>query len=123
MVDELAKIPVASSHTPGDNQAKVFRDWKWTFPEAAKPKAPSQPTLDADHKKQRQSAVPSVTAKQLIELVSKLANDEISKLGVSLLKRCKLMKDQAAPSSSTTKKKDHPNNDLAHDLLSQALRH
>ena len=67
MVNQLVKIPLASSPTLGD-KAKVFRDRKLTFSGAAKPKAPSQPTLDAGHKKLRQSAAPSVTAMQVIEL-------------------------------------------------------
>ena len=69
MVNELAKIPLASSPTPWDIKAKVFRDQKQTFSGAAIPKAPSQPALDADHKKLRQTPAPNVTAKQIIDLV------------------------------------------------------
>ena len=156
MVNQLVKIPLASSPTLGD-KAKVFRDRKWTFSEAAKPKAPTQPTLDAGHKKLRQSAAPSVTAKQVIELGPKTSQwwdqetggitlarptklviredrntfrayrrettrQQRSSAGANEVKE-KLLKEKLLQSlSSTTKKNDHLDNDLAHGLLASSTQ-
>ena len=100
MVNELAKI--VSSTTPGEIKTKIARDRKRSFSEVARPKAPPQTTLGEAHKKPRQTPAPNLTAKQIIDLVPRLTNEEVSKLVGSLLKRRKFKKDQAAPSTSKT---------------------
>ena len=98
MVNELAKI--VSSTTPGEIKTKIPRDRKRSFSETARPKGPPQTTLGEVHKKPRQATAPNLTAKQMIDLVPRLTNEEVSKLVGSLLKRRKFKKDQAAPSTS-----------------------
>ena len=100
MVNELAKI--VSPTTPGEIKTKASRDRKRSFCETARSKGPSPTNLDEAHKKPRQIAAPTLSAKQMIDLVPRLTNEEVSKLVGSLLKRRKLKKDQAAPSTSKT---------------------
>ena len=101
MVNELAKM--GSSTTPGEiKPPKASRDRKRTYSETARSKVTSQALLDESQKKPRQTAATKLTAKQMIDLVPRLSNEEVSKLVGSLLKRRKFKKDQAAPSTFKT---------------------
>ena len=106
MVNESAKTPVGKLLTPGEGELTPSpRDRKRTFserrPESLIGKCtPSQPILAADasiHGKQHSSRIkkgrslgsPTGSVKQVLNLVHKLSNDELSQVVGSILKRKK----------------------------------
>ena len=106
MVNESAKTPVGKLLTPGEGKLTPSpRDRKRAFselrPESLIGKStPSQPILAADasshgkqhssrNRKSRSLGSPTGTIKQVLNLVHKLSNDELSQIVGSILKRKK----------------------------------